>query len=731
MSDLYKDQENGISLRVIEAEARDVGRGIARIDPDDMIKLGVDVGDIISIFGRRNTAVKLLPTHKENRGKSIIQIDGITRDNTGVGIDSEVLLKQTSYSEACIVTLTPINQENSVSDDWDDEYLGRLLEGLPVMEGDRVRVMLFGSRYIDFIVNKTSPGGVVLINLNTSFKIESSTYMKDGRYRIAYEDIGGLHNEIQRVREMIELPLRYPEIFEKLGIAPPNGVLLHGPPGTGKTLIARAVASETDAYFTAVNGPEIIHKFYGESEAKLREVFEVASSKAPAIIFIDEIDAIAPKRTEVLGEVEKRVVGQLLALMDGLEKRKNVVVIGATNIPDSLDPALRRPGRFDREISISVPDKDGREQILKIHTRGMPLSEDVDLERLSEITYGFVGADLEALCREAGMHAVRDILQEIDFDRDFIPYDKLHALKVGMNHFTSAVGEIEPSAIREVFVEIPNVGWDDIGGLKDIKIALKRTIEWPFKYGRLFKHVKANQPKGILLAGPPGTGKTFIAKAVASESNANFISVKGPALFSKWVGESEKRLREVFKKAKQAAPCIVFFDEIDALSYERLSNGSDSGIGQRVISQLLTELDGIEELKGVVVLAATNRIDLVDSALLRQGRFDQIFQICEPDERDRYEIFKIHMRGRPMSHGVDIEELARHTEGLVGADISGICERAAMKAIERFIACGEEALEFLVINSEDIYEAINEVVKMKRISEKDVEKYSFLQKQRV
>lgn len=716
MSDTYKEQEDGVSLKVIEAEARDVGRGIARIDPDDMIRLGVEVGDIISISARRNTAAKLLPTHKEHRGKSIIQIDGITRENTGVGIDSSVVLKKTAYSEACIVTLMPINEMSCVSDEWDDECLSRLLEGLPVIEGDRVRVTLFGSRYIDFTVNKTTPKGIVLINVSTLFKNERSTYMKDSRCRIAYEDIGGLHSEMQKVREMIELPLRYPEIFEKLGIAPPNGVLLHGPPGTGKTLIARAVASETDAYFTVVNGPEIIHKFYGESEAKLRNVFEEAASKAPAIIFIDEIDAIAPKRTEVLGEVEKRVVGQLLALMDGLEKRKHVVVIGATNIPDSLDPALRRPGRFDREISISVPDKDGRKQILKIHARGMPLSEDVDLERIAEITYGFVGADLEALCREAGMYAVRGILRGMDFNRESIPYENLHALKVDMNHFTSAVDEIEPSAIREVFVEIPNVKWEDIGGLKDIKMALKKTIEWPFKYKKLFKHVKAHQPKGILLAGPPGTGKTFIAKAVASESNANFISVKGPALFSKWVGESEKRLREVFKKAKQAAPCIIFFDEIDALSCERLSNASDSGVGQRVISQLLTELDGIEELKGVVVLAATNRIGLVDPALLRQGRFDQIFQISKPNLRDRYEIFKIHMRDRPISDEVDIENLARNTEDLVGADISGICERAAMKAIERFIDCGEESLEFLVISSEDIYGAINEIVQMRKIS---------------
>ncbi len=683
MSNVCMDQEKKISLRVLEAEVRDVGRGIARIDPDDMIRLGVDVGDIISISGQKNTAAKLLPTHKEHRGKKIIQIDGISRENAGVGIDDKVVVKKSSYSQACVVTLSPIVEENGVNVEWDTRYISRLLEGLPVMEGNRLRVTLFGSNYIDFMVSKTSPEGIVLLYPGTSFEIVSTIDGGDDGYRIAYEEIGGLHTEMQRVREMIELPLRYPEIFERLGIDPPNGVLLYGPPGTGKTLIARAVATETDAYFIAVNGPEIIHKFYGESEANLRSVFEEAASKAPAIIFIDEIDVIAPKRSEVSGEVEKRVVGQLLALMDGLEKRKHVVVIGATNIPDALDSALRRPGRFDREITISVPDKEGRVEILEIHTKGMPLAEDVDLVKIAEITHGFVGADLEALCREAGMFAVRDILPEIDLGRDFIPSETLLKLKVGMEHFIRAMGEVEPSAIREVFVEIPNVSWNDIGGLSEIKETLKKAIEWPLKYRELFNHVKACHSKGILLVGPPGTGKTLIAKAVAFESNANFISVKGPAIFSKWVGESEKRLREVFKKAKQAAPCIIFFDEIDVLSYERVSDGSDSGVSQRVISQLLTELDGVEELKGVVVLAATNRIDLVDSALLRQGRFDHVFQISEPDERDRFEIFKIHLKGRPIVDEIDLEELTRRTIGLVGSDIHGICEKAAMMAIER------------------------------------------------
>ena len=714
ISSAYNVDENQISLRVQEAESRNAGHGIARMDPDDMIRLGANVGDIISISGEKNTAAKILPAYQEYRGKSIIQIDGIIRENAGVCIDDKVFVKKGSYLQAESVTLSSIIEDNDDSNEWDTRYISKLLEGLPVMEGNRVRAILFGSRTIDFTVTKTFPGEIVLLNSSTSFKIVNNTCVQNGKCRIAYEDIGGLHTEMQRVREMIELPLRYPEIFERLGIAPPNGVLLHGPPGTGKTLIARAVAAETDAHFIAVNGPEIIHKFYGESEGKLRDVFEEASSKAPAIIFIDEIDAIAPKRTEVSGEVEKRVVGQLLALMDGLEKRKNVVVIGATNIPDALDPALRRPGRFDREIAISVPDKDGRAEILEIHTRGMPLAEDVDLVNLAEITHGFVGADLEALCREAGMSAVREILAEIDFRREAIPLETLLSLEVNMDYFLRAMREIEPSAIREVFVEIPNIRWDDIGGLSEIKEALKKAIEWPLKYKDYFKHLKAHQPKGILLTGPPGTGKTLIAKAAASVSNANFISVKGPALFSKWVGESEKKLREVFKKAKQAAPCIIFFDEIDALTSERGADESDSGVGRRIISQLLTEMDGVEELKGVVVLAATNRIDLLDPALLRQGRFDRIFQILEPDEQERCEIFKIHLKDRPISDRVNPEELAHCTGGFVGSDIYGICEQAVMRTLDRFLISGDDCLEHLVIDTEDIHWAVNEVARMKK-----------------
>lgn len=713
MPDACIGGETGISLKVQEAESKDVGHSIARMDLEDMIRLGAEIGDIISVFGEKETTAKLLPTHQEYRGKSILQIDGIIRENAGVGLDNKVTVKKCFCIQANTVTLSPLLEESEDSQEWDVEFIRKLIEGIPVVKGDRVRVVFFGAKAIDFTVIKTFPEGTVLLNSETSIKIEDTARIRDIGGRIAYEDIGGLHTEIQRVREMIELPFRYPEIFERLGINPPNGVLLYGPPGTGKTLIARAIATETDAYFIAINGPEIIHKFYGESEANLRGVFEEAAARAPAIIFIDEIDAIAPKRAEVTGEVEKRVVGQLLALMDGLKKREHIVVIGATNIPDALDPALRRPGRFDREISISVPNKEERVEILEIHTRGMPLTKDVDLVKIAEITHGFVGADLEAVCREAGMFAIRGILPEIDFHKNVIPYEVLLSLEVNMEDFIHALGEVEPSAIREVFVEISNIMWDDIGGLSEVKTALKKAIEWPLKYKDLLQHVKVHQPKGILLTGPPGIGKTLIAKAAASMSNANFISVKGPAIFSKWVGESEKRIREVFKKAKQAAPCIIFFDEIDALTIERASEGTDSGVGQRVISQLLTEMDGIEELKGVIVLAATNRIDLLDPALLRQGRFDQIFQIIEPNQQERCEIFKIHMRERPITDGVNLEKLAYRTNGFVGSDIYSTCEKAAMNAVDRFINGTDDCLEHLVINEGDMYQAIDEVDRMK------------------
>jgi transitional endoplasmic reticulum ATPase len=526
----------------------------------------------------------------------------------------------------------------------------------------------------------------VLINPTTELVIGKAEVKERARMAVPYEDIGGLKPQLHRIREMIELPLRYPEVFERLGIDAPKGVLLHGPPGCGKTLIARAIAHETEAQFFAVSGPEIIHKFYGESEAHLRKVFEEATRQGPSIIFLDEIDAIAPRREQVVGEVEKRVVAQLLALMDGLNKRQNVIVIGATNIPNALDPALRRPGRFDREISIPIPDRRGRLDILEIHSRGMPLKPDVDMGRLAEITHGFVGADLEALCREAAMICLRDILADLDFSLAKIPYERLAKLEVRMDHFLTALQEVEPSAIREVFVEVPNVRWSDVGGLARLKQRLVEAVEWPLRYAALYEQAGVRPPKGILLSGPPGCGKTLLAKAIANESQVNFISVKGPALLSKYVGDSERQVRDVFRKARQAAPCIIFFDELDALMPARGGAVSDSPVTDRVLSQFLAELDGIEELKGVLVLGATNRLDRLDPAVLRPGRFDEVVEIPLSGETERREIFEVHLRGKPVARNVKISDLAARSEGFSGAQIASVCNLAALRAVRRAVA---------------------------------------------
>lgn len=672
-------------LKVAEAQGRDVGRGIGRIDPNQIKKLNLEIGDVAQLIAKRKTAIKLMPTFLEDRGKGIIQIDGITRENAKVSLDEKVKIQKASYNQAETVVLSPLASVSSLPSEEDREYLAQLLDGTPVIKGDKIRVIFFGTRAQDFLVEDTDPSGAVLITPEALIKIKGQAKEKRG-VGVTYEDIGGLKKEIGKIREMIELPLKYPEVFERLGINAPKGVLLHGPPGCGKTLIAKAVANETDAYFTAISGPEIMGKFYGESEGRLREVFEDAQSNTPAILVIDEIDAIAPKREDMGGEkqVERRVVAQLLALMDGLEPRGNLVVIGITNIPNILDSALRRPGRFDREISIPIPDKNGRKEVLEIHTRGMPLAKDVDLEKLAEITHGFVGADLEALAREAAMSALREIMPEIEFEKDYVPYKKLLELKVLMDNFREAMKEVEPSALREVFTEIPNVKWEDVGGLENIKQTLKETIEWPLKYGELFDYSKTKPPKGILLYGMPGTGKTLIAKAVANECGVNFISVKGPQLLSKYVGESERAVREVFKKAKQASPCIVFFDELDSLVPTR-NQSSDSQVTERVVSQFLTELDGIEELKGVVILGATNRLDLIDSALLRAGRFDFLLEVPKPDEKTRLEIFKIHTQGNPLAKDVDLKVLSKETKELTGADIETICKKASILAIRDFI----------------------------------------------
>ena len=672
-------------LRVVEALPKDVGRGLVRLDPQTLDQLGVRIGDIVQITGKRATVARAMPAYAEQRGQGLIQVDGILRLNAGSSLDERISIQRVVAQPARSIVLSPTEGARTSQITAQTRYLAKLLDGIPVVAGDRVRVNLFGTRAQSFSVVETSPTGPTLIGPTTTIRISGENSGGRERGTITYEDIGGLRRETRRIREMIELPLRYPEVFERLGIDAPKGVLLYGPPGAGKTLIARAVANETSAHFVTINGPEIIDKLYGASEANLRGIFEDARKHAPAIIFIDEIDAIAPKREDLSGDrqVERRVVAQLLALMDGLESRGNVIVIAATNLPNSLDPALRRPGRFDREIVISVPDKDGRREILDIHTRGMPLAADINLDRLAAVTHGFVGADLQAFCREAAMSALRRLLPDIDFGQAQIPYEKLMALEVTANDFSIALADIEPSAIREVFTEIPDVSWDDVGGLEDVRKLLTEAVEWPLRHAQAFEHVGVRASKGILLHGAPGTGKTLLAKALARESEANFISVKGPELLNRWVGESERGVREIFRKARQAAPCIIFFDEIDAIAPPR--GGGNNDVTERVVSQLLTEMDGIEALKGVVVLAATNRIDRVDVALQRPGRFDFLVEMPRPDETVRRAILVVQTRNTPLADDVDLGVLAAETVGYVGADLEGMCHKAAMLAIREYL----------------------------------------------
>ena len=707
-----------------EAYYRDVGRGIARVDPQVMEELGLQSGDVIEIIGKSNVPAIVWPGYPEDRGKGIIRIDGSLRNNAGVSIDDRVKIRKVEAKPAEKVVIAPTEPVRIMGG---EAYLLRLLEGRPVKRGQKIRVEIFGHT-LTFVVTSTRPTGVVIVSRSTVIDLKEKPVEEAKRavLNVTYEDIGGLKRELRLVREMIELPLKHPELFQRLGIDPPKGVLLYGPPGTGKTLIAKAVANEVDAHFITLSGPEIMSKYYGESEQRLREIFEEAKENAPAIIFIDEIDSIAPKREEVTGEVERRVVAQLLALMDGLEARGDVIVIAATNRPDAIDPALRRPGRFDREIEIGVPDRDGRKEILEIHTRGMPLAEDVNLDELAELTIGFVGADLEALAKEAAMHALRRVLPEIDIEVEKIPDEVLENLKVTREDFLEALKNIEPSAMREVLVEVPNVKWDDVGGLEHAKQELMEAVEWPLKYPDVFRAINITPPKGILLYGPPGTGKTLLAKAVANESNANFISVKGPELLSKWVGESEKHVREMFRKARQVAPAVIFFDEIDSLAPRRGGIG-DSHVTERVVSQLLTELDGLEELKDVVVIAATNRPDMVDPALLRAGRIERHIYIPPPDKKAREEIFKIHLRGKPLDKDVDIEELAKKTEGYSGADIEAICREAGMLAIREAIKPGmskEEAkkvAESIKITKKHFEEALKKV--KPSLTKDDLKKY--------
>ena len=719
------EKQSQITLKAAEARRNDVGRGIARLDPKDMDRIHATVGDIVELEGKNKTVAKLMPAYVEDRGKGIIQIDGIIRENGQSGLDEKIRIKKTEHQPAKKITLIPMNT-SSFGGERDTKYIGRLLEGLPLITGDRVRANLFGTRSYDFkVVNTVPKDCAVLIQPNTLLAMKEEEIREHRRgLRISYEDIGGLEKVIQRIREMVELPLKYPQVFDRLGIEPPKGVFLYGPPGCGKTLIARAVANETDAYFTSISGPEIMGKFYGESEGRLRNLFKESKANTPAIIFLDEIESIAPKREEMGAEkqVERRVVAQLLSLMDGLESRGQIIVIAATNIPNAVDPALRRPGRFDREIEIPIPDRNARLEIIQIHTRGMPLSEDVDLEKLASLTHGFVGADLEALAREAAMTSLRKILPKVDFELEELPYETILELEVSMDNFREALKEVGPSAIREVFVEIPDVSWEDVGGLENIKEKLTEAVEWPLKYPEIFSKARTNPAKGIMLCGPPGTGKTLIAKALARESEVNFISVSGPSLMSKFIGESERGVREVFKKARQSSPSILFFDEIDALVPLRGAGGDSSRVMERVISQFLSELDGIEELKGVVVLAATNRPDIIDPAILRSGRFDLILKLPEPDQKARKKIFEIHTKGKPMDKAVDLAELSRKTGGLTGADIEVAVRLASIQAIREFInkykaKFGKQEMKTFSVSNKHFDEAI-QLIKAKSHNER-------------
>ncbi len=700
-------------LQLAVVEGFQVGRGVARLDTADIARLGCQPGDTILITGARTTAAKVVPSGGIDRGQQSIQMDSQVRQNSASGLGERVTVRKAKVQNAEKVTLLPLTGGTPIQE-GDLQYIARYLVGLPVTIGDLIRVGTPGAAPREFLIIGTTPATpsysvrkrvtgeletlvppqpqpvtdteAVIVHPGTIVRAQARGATRPGGLgRVSYEDIGGLGKELQRIREMIELPLKYPAVFDRLGVEPPKGVLLYGPPGTGKTLIARVVASETNAAFFIINGPEIMNKFYGESESRLRSVFQEAQRRAPSIIFIDELDALAPKRSETGGEVERRIVGQLLALMDGMASRGQIVLIGATNQPNALDPAMRRPGRFDREISLRVPDVRGRTEILQIHSKDAALANDVDFARLAQLTPGFVGADLEALCREAAMIALRRVLPHIDYEKGYIPYATLVNLNITMADFQAALREIEPSTTREVYVEVSETSWDDIGGLEKVKALLTEGVEWPLRYPEVYSHAKVEPPRGVLLSGPPGSGKTLIARALANQCEANFISIKGPELLSKWVGESEKGIREVFRRAKQAAPCIVFFDEIDALAPHR-GGDIDGHVGDRVIAQLLTEMDGVEGRAGVIVVAATNRPELIDTALLRPGRFDLVVELAHPNEIERRAIFAIHTKGRPLAPEITMEELASLTEGRSGADIEAICRRAALLGLREWIA---------------------------------------------
>jgi transitional endoplasmic reticulum ATPase len=740
-----------VELRVQEAMQEEAYKGIVRIDSQDMKEIGVRAGDIVEIEGGRKTVGIVDRAYPTDVGEAVIRMDGILRRNAKTSIGEQVKIRKTQVKEAKKITIAPAQKGMTIQ--ADPTVFQRSLLGRVVLKGDIIALggttrrrstlsdspfgdifsdifeglqsggFLGGLGSIRFIVADSTPSDAVIITENTQVQVSSKTMeiKEEIVPDVTYEDIGGLSEEIRKIREMVELPMKHPELFNRLGVEPPAGVLLHGPPGTGKTLLAKAVANETDSNFVLVNGPEIMNKFYGESEKKIRQIFEDAAEKAPSIIFIDEIDAIAPKREETRGEVERRVVAQLLTMMDGLNKRGNVTVIGATNRPNAIDEALRRPGRFDREITFGVPNKKGRLEILKIHTRNMPLAKDVDIGALAEITHGFVGADLSSLAKEAAMNVLRRMIPELNLrEKVNLSDELLNKLIIYDKDFKESLRIVRPSAMREVLVEKPNVKWADIGGLEKMKQELKEVVEWPMKYSESFGRMGIKAPKGVLLYGPPGTGKTLLAKAVANETNANFILVKGPELLSMWMGESEKGVRKIFEKARQAAPSIIFFDEVDSIASRRGMDTQGTRTTERMVNQILTEMDGLEELNDVVVMAATNRPDILDPALLRPGRFDRILLVNVPDKKAREEIFKVHTTGMPLAKDVKISELAERTKQYVGSDIEAVCREAGMLTLRENINAKEITMKYF----EDALKKVQPSIR-----EQDIKKYEEIEAQ--
>ena len=705
-----------IVLKIDEITQQHVGRGRAIVDPKIIEDQKWNTGQILELTYNKKTHVKLWPGNTEEYGTGIIKIDGITRLNIGAGIGDKISIKSVEAVNAEQIILSPTEKLPIDEEQLHDVMIANFQNHVFTVH-DSIQLPTQMGGKIQFITTSTKPSKPVIVTENTIFKLGSMTKAIDASIpRITYDELGGLKKEVQKIREMVELPMRHPELFDKIGVEAPKGVLLYGPPGTGKTLLAKAVAGETNANFVSLSGPEIMGKYYGESEERIREIFTQAEENSPSIIFIDEIDSIAPKRDEVSGELEKRIVSQLLTLMDGMKSRGKVIVIAATNRPDSIDPALRRPGRFDREIEIGIPDAEGRFDILSIHTRGMPIDEKVDLKQISKITHGFVGADLEVLAKEAAMRSLRRILadEEIDLDEEKISSEILQKIQISSEDFRDALKEVSPSALREVQVQTPNVTWDDVGGLDALKEELREAIEWPIKHKEAYDYVNVETPKGILLHGPPGTGKTLIAKALAKTTESNFISIKGPELLSKWVGESEKGVREIFRKARQAAPCIIFLDEVDALVPRRGSGGSESHVTESVVSQILTEIDGLEELNDVLIIGATNRLDIVDEALLRPGRFDRIIEVPNPDSKGRAHIFKIHTKKKPLGNDVNITKLVELTNGFSGAEIGAVTNRAAITALKRHVSGKSQNLKEIKISQQDLIDAIDKVKPQKK-----------------